>query len=195
MRYFDIHDICDAIFSSSLLGIFAGGLYSSLSTLISCILGLFGVLVRALRSNSIRCAKNAVRSRTAISSIRRNVYDFIFFVIVGILYVFLSYLTLDGIHRLYVLLALIFAFFISKRTLGVVFENIILSVYKVVYSILFCLTYVITYPLHLIYRLLFNLLKRPFAYAVTLFRSCAFKLRIARKQRQIRRYFKSTPLI
>ena len=195
MRYFDVRDICAAIFASSILGIFAGGIYRSLSTLISCIFGFFGISVRALHSNSIRCAKNAVQDHAAISSIRSNVYDFLFFVIVGILYVFLSYASFDGIQRFYVLVTLIVAFFISKKTLGVVFENIVLLIYRVAYSILFCLTYVITYPLRLVYRLLFNLFKRPFAHAITLFASYAFKLRIAHKQRQIRRYFKSTPLI
>ena len=195
MRYFDVYDICAAIFASSILGIFAGGIYRSLSTLISCTFGLFGILPCALRSNSIRFTKNVARNHIAISSFRRNVYDFLFFVIVGIFYVFLSYLTLDGIHRLYVLFALIITFFISKKTLGVVFENLILLVYKVVYSILFCFTYVTTYPLRLIYRLLFNLLKWPFAHSVALLNCCAFKLRIAHKQRQIHRYFKSTPSI
>lgn len=195
MRYFDVYDICAAIFASSILGIFAGGIYRSLSTLISCTFGLFGIFPRALRSNSIRFTKNVARNHIAISSFRRNVYDFLFFVIVGIFYVFLSYLTLDGIHRLYVLFALIITFFISKKTLGVVFENLILLVYKVVYSILFCFAYVTTYPLRLIYRLLFNLLKRPFAYFLALLNCCAFKLRIAHKQRQIHRYFKSTPSI
>ncbi len=195
MRYFSIQDVLGAIFSSSLLGLFAGGLYNSLSTLISCISGLLGILVRVLRSDSINCANSTVQHTTAVSAARKNVFDFIFFFATGGLYLLLCYLTLDGIHRFYVLLALIITFFISKKTLGVVFENIILFVYKIMYSIAFYIIYVLTYPLRIAFKLLRSVLRRPLMCALSLFHSFVFALHIAYKRRQIRRYFKSTPLI
>ena len=196
MRYFSITVIVRAIISSTFLGFTMGGLYNSLSTLISCTVKLLGVWITVLRANSVsELKKRTVKKQSAVSAVRKNVYDLIFFIVFGVLYVFLCYITLDGAHRLYVLIPLIAVFFISKQTLGIVFEKIILYIYNAVYSLLFLILYALTLPLRITCRPVYKLIERPIKYALKLLNRAIVAMRIRKKQKQIFKYFKSSPTI
>ncbi len=196
MRYFSITEVVRAIIGSSFLGFLMGGLYNSLSTLISCTCRLLGVWITVLRSHSIsNCKECTIQKKEAASVARKSVYDLMFFVVFGVLYVFLCYLTLDGAHRFYVLIPLIIVFFLSKQTLGVVFEKIILIIYNVVYRAVFFVLYVLTFPLRIVYRLTYKLLERPFKCAFKFLEHVVSAIHIRKKQKQIYKYFKSSPTI
>ena len=196
MKYFNVIESIRAIICSSFLGFFMGGLYNSLSTLISCIRRLLFVWITVLRSHSFSdFKKSTVRNDGKASAVRKNVYDLIFFTVFGVLYIFLCYLTLDGVHRFYVLIPLIVVFIISKQTLGIIFEKIILFAYNLLYRVAFLMLYVLTFPLRKAYRLAYKLFERPIKYALNLLKGIVSAIRIQKKQKQIFKYFKSTPTI
>ena len=196
MKYFNVIESIRAIICSSFLGFFMGGLYNSLSTLISCIRRLLFVWITVLRSHSVSdFKKSTVRNDGKASAVRKNVYDLIFFTVFGVLYIFLCYLLLDGVHRFYVLIPLIVVFIISKQTLGIIFEKIILFAYNLLYPVAFLMLYVLAFPLRKAYRLAYKLFERPIKYALNLLKGIVSAIRIQKKQKQIFKYFKSTPTI
>ena len=196
MKYFNVIESIRAIICSSFLGFFMGGLYNSLSTLISCTRRLLFVWITVLRSHSVSdFKKSTVRNDGKASAVRKNVYDLIFFTVFGVLYIFLCYLLLDGVHRFYVLIPLIVVFIISKQTLGIIFEKIILFAYNLLYPVAFLMLYVLAFPLRKAYRLAYKLFERPIKYALNLLKGIVSAIRIQKKQKQIFKYFKSTPTI
>ncbi len=196
MRYFALADVARAVLFSSLLGFLMGCVYNSLSTLISCTYRLITICFDVLRSHSIKqCVKHYPPENTAVSNVKRSIYDLLFFVGCGIEYIILCYLTLDGVHRLYVLVPTVVAFFISKNTLGAIFEKLICFAYTAIYRGLFCVLYLLTYPLKVVCRLVYKLLTKPLGRLISFLKRRTDALQMRKKQRQIQDFFKSAPLI
>ena len=194
MKYFSFDDILYALLSSSLLGFIMGGVYGSLSTIISCTRKLLGVGVAAMRSPSLSdCRKASILQEGHSGS--RNVYDFIFFACFGATHILLCYLTMDGVLRLYILVPSIITFIVSKNTVGAIFERLFICLYTVVYRISFTLLYLLTYPLRLICRGITLMLSPLYTRIVRITIKIKNNLLIRQKKRQIRLFFKSASKI
>ena len=190
MKYFSFFDIIRAILRSTLLGLIMGGIYASLSTIISCTCKLFGVGVAATRAPTISDCRMALTLRQRRSN-SQNVYDFVFFACFGAIHILLCYLSMDGVLRLYVLIPSIITFIVSKNTIGAVFEKIIVRIYASLYRILFMLLFVVTYPLRLFACGIKILLLPLFIRIVLIINKTRINSLHRKNKRQIQRFFDS----
>ena len=195
MRYFTLTDILRAILCSSFLGFIMGGIYKSLSTLIFCIYRLLTVIFAVFKSRSILSLREQASIKPHSTGGGKNAYDFVFFIVFGVSYILLCYIALDGVHRLYVLLPAILTFFVSKCTLGSIFEKAVFGLYALAYFITFNLLFVFSYPLRIVIRYLQRLLSVPAKRVIGWGSAVTNKKLIKKKQRQIKAFFKSASLI
>ncbi len=149
MIYFKTSEIIFSIYSSAILGVIFGILYSSsLETL--------GYLKKFI-SLPFQCLKNArkfsvkrifiisfEKNNTKISKISKNIYEFLIFTLFGCFTIILSYIALDGVFRLYVLVIIGFFFMISKSTIGNFSRKTLSLIYSCIY---FTLSFILTPPL------------------------------------------------
>ena len=127
MIYFESTDIFYSIIFAFLFGIITGIAYRSvysLGTGIILLFRAFSLLFRDIKLKSILAFN--VKKKSADFKVLKHLFDFIFFFTTGILYICLTYLTLDGELRVYVLIISALGFFISRNTLGAALEKIVL---------------------------------------------------------------------
>lgn len=140
MIYFETSEIIFSIYTSAILGLVFGFIYSSsLETL---------GYVKKFIYLPFQSAKNAVnfsikrifiisfeKNNSKIGKVSKNLYEFLIFTIFGCITILLSYVALDGVFRLYVLVIIGLFFILSKRTLGNLSEKILKLIYSCMYFI------------------------------------------------------------
>ena len=127
MIYFESAEIFYSIIFAFLFGIITGIAYRSVYTLGTGLILLFrafSLLFSNIKFKSILVF--SVKKKSNDFKMFNHFFDFIFFFTIGILYICLTYLTLDGVLRVYVLIIAALGFFISRNTLGVALEKIVL---------------------------------------------------------------------
>jgi len=160
MNFFSFYDIINSLLLSSVFGIALGGIYSSFEAIIKGLYSLTVMPIRVLIGRTRSEIINELRkenSKTSRTVILQAVYDFFFFVAAGILYVIVCYIALDGVFRLYMLLASLSFFLLSNKTLGKAFNLAIRFLFVTTSQILFPCLFALAYPI----RLLFSVLKAP----------------------------------
>ena len=191
MRYFTFSEISRALICSSILGLLAGGIYNSLSTLFSCVYRLLSLGRAVIRSTSVSQCRVHASIDNEHSVLAMGVFDFIFFTVLGCAHILFCYLTMDGIFRFYILITSIIAFFVSKKIFGAIFEAVIVRIYTAIYCMSFAVVFVLTYPLRLIWRLTKRIFSAPIKRAEKVITTLIISRLIAKKQKQIFIFFKS----
>ena len=191
MKYFALAELLRAIICSSILGFFLGCIYNSLSTLVSAISRIITVGLSVIRSHSIRDdVSGNLHKNKVTTAIQKNIYDFLFFTICGLLYLIVCYLTLDGVHRFFVLALTVASFIISKNTFGALFEKTISVIFNIIYRALFLIIYVLTYPARILARLVLKMLTRPAMRLFDWYIGIKESVHIRIKKKEIRNFFK-----
>ena len=191
MRYFSAYEILRAIACSSILGAIAGCVYSALSTLFSCIWRLLCIVLTVFSSTKPnQCIAHASLSKRH-SGIASLIFDIIFFVGYGVAHILACYVTMDGIPRIYVIIPSIAIFFVSKNTMGEMFERLIVCLYTAIYCIAFVAVFLITYPLRILWRISKRLMTPPILYTVHLIVTLLNERLMKKKEKQIRAFFAS----
>ncbi len=188
MKYFALGDVLYSVALLSLLGLFMGGIYNSLSTILSSIRYILSVGIRVARSNSIReCSTGLSNQKKCIAT--ASIYDFIFVLCYGASLLLICYITLDGVVRLYSLIASLIAFFTSKKTLGRIFDKIILQLSHTLCKAVFCIVFILTYPLRIIVSIL-NKALSPLARRISaLITFIVYSISFYKARKQMRRFF------
>ena len=145
MIYFKTSEIIFSVYASAILGIVFGLIYSSSLETLSY-LKKFLALPYQSAKNAVNFSPKRIfiisfeKNNTKIGKIGKNVYEFLIFTVFGCLTILLSYIALDGVFRLYVLLIIGLFLIISKRTLGNLSEKFLRKIYSCSYFILLFLT-------------------------------------------------------
>lgn len=141
MKYFSDLDILRSICLSIFFGVFLSCIFiasESVRTIIKKILYLPANTASLLRNfkrrEIVRLSRNEIYNKK--SSRANNVYDFITFLIFGLLTVVHFYVTLDGVFRVYVILIVICSFIVFKKTVGALFELLIAKTFVCAYTAL-----------------------------------------------------------
>ena len=171
MRYVSANEILFSLLLSIAFGFMSGGLYKSAVCVTNGVKGIFLTTLRVWKTSTIRgfLSENAWQKSERLGT-KRNVFDFFFFLILGILYIVLCYLTLDGVFRIYMLIFAAASFFISKITLGALFERVIDFVFKILTGGVFIILFIITLPLKGIFNSLKKLLSPPIEHILLYFK-------------------------
>lgn len=192
MKYFALGDVLYSLASLSLLGFVMGGIYNSLSTIMSAIGYLLSVGIKVARADSIHGYRKAHLNQGKHTA-TESIYDFIFILCYGVIFLLICYLTLDGVVRLYSLIVSVAVFFISKKTLGRMFDKIILYVSHALCKAVFCIVFVLTYPLRVIVSILSKVLSPIVRWLVSLITFIDYSISIHKTRKQMRRFFNSIP--
>lgn len=148
MIYFAYTDIITAIFAFSSFGMLSGGIHKSFLIILTGFADTLKILPRAFRRDAFRTFKNhTLKTYNKKTPVAKNISDFFFFGTVSLIYVFVTYIFLDGVFRLYTFIFFILGFWISSKTLNVFFETLLLLLFKSVYKITFFMIYVLLFPL------------------------------------------------
>ena len=192
MKYFTLGEILSSAAGLSVLGFCMGCIYNSLSTIMSSLWYLLSVGFRVAKSNSIHGYRTALSDHKQHTA-TKSIYDFIFVLCYGVFFLLICYLSLDGVVRLYSLAASLIAFFISKKTLGRMFDKIILLISRALYRAAFCIVFILTYPLRVIVSLLKKALSPLLRRIVALTSFIGYSISINKTRKQMRRFFNTIP--
>ena len=153
MIYFSFSQILISIFASVALGIISGGIYKSISLIFSLLFYIIKILPTALCADSYKKHTSPFSNhKTSTSCINRTISDFIFFTLLFSLYICLIFITMDGVFRLYIMAFMLIGFFTSKRTLGWIFEKILVFLFNFFYNIIFSIMYILFFPINLTFK-------------------------------------------
>ena len=152
MMFFEFSEFTYSSVFSLILGALFGGIYSSFNLFVEWVLSIIGIPRRIFLAVNFKalnvCSKNNIKSKVAI-----HFCDFSFVVIMGLCFILLTYIMLDGIFRLYMLIFFVFGFCFSKRTLGIFAKRILKKIFDFIYSFLIRVSYVLIFPLKFFSRI------------------------------------------
>ncbi len=162
MRYFSANEILISLIFAIFFGIASGGLYKSAECLTSSVRSVLSTVTSVWKASSIfDLNKEKSEQNNKMIHIKQNTFDFFFFIFLGTLYIFLCYLTLDGVFRIYMLIFAAASFFISKKTLGVLFRRVITFVFTILRWLVFVILYILTLPIKVTFRAVVRILSPP----------------------------------
>lgn len=149
MKFFEFKEILLAVFCSAAFGGIFGGIYPSFNLVLEGIISIFRLPVSLFQKSLKTIVSSFKKSNGHLqkSKYRRDIFDFIYFLILGFGYALLTYLLLDGIFRLYMLVFFAVGFVFSKKTLGAFFERILTLVIKLVYIISTFVLFAFVFPI------------------------------------------------
>lgn len=124
MMYFTFRETLTALLSASALGFFAGIVYECLRRLTADLTLFPALCVGAWKSALIRDreAHETVISKIAKKEpggIRREICGFVFTCLFGLSFLLLTYLTYDGVVRLFMIGATLLSFALFEKSLGI----------------------------------------------------------------------------
>ena len=112
-----------------------------------------------------------------------HVIDFLFFLNTGIIYMILSYVTLDGEIRIHNALIFLVSFVLSVKYLYLPIECIIKIVLDKLYRVIFFVVYFLTRP----FKALFGLIKKAFLPIINIFRCRLYRISLNKLIKKERR--------
>jgi len=151
MKFFTTAEILYSLFLSGLFGIFFGSVYvatEKISVAFLKTLRLVPSVIASLNNFSVSEARKRLKKANAfrMNSLIHNILEFVFFLIFGIALILLFYIALDGVFRVYILIAVIAFFVISMKTVGNMFADLFDRIFSFIYAILFYFLAVLFLP-------------------------------------------------
>ena len=140
MIFFTFSEIVISLLCSIFLGVIFGGVYFASELLLSFVKGSFLIIPRAfllsrkLSITNMKIQINAMK-RVKLFAVEKNIFEFFVFLFFGISFIVLSYITLDGSLRAYMLIPLCLFGFISYKYLGNFFSSVFYRLFLGIYSI------------------------------------------------------------
>ena len=156
MTVYESTSVLTAVISFVLFGALAGGIYPSVNTLRSFILYLLTLPKDALCADKRKIPERRTRR---LGQVLLNISDFVYFIIIGLIYVLFTYICFDMEIRIYPLLIFLVAFFLSKRYLGSYLGKLIRSIFDRIYRTLFVLLFYLSRPLRNLFLFSLSLVK------------------------------------
>ena len=148
MKYFELVDVLRAVIVSFFYGAVFGGVYSSYNAITDGVCRFFLLPLSVLSASGIsEMQREDEKKGKRRFKARQNASDFVFFLILGFSYILMTYILLDGIFRVYVLLLFLIGFFLSRKTLGALFEKVFKFLFDIAYKLSFVAFYVLVFPL------------------------------------------------
>lgn len=169
-------------------GIAVGAVYPSIHTVRIFLGRLFLVPYHALKSTSHVQLK---QHRTSCpGQVLLNITDFVYFLIVGLIYILLAYVLCDAEIRFYQLLIASISFFLSKRFFGSSFSRMIDSILDLTYRAVFFTCYYLMRPLHIIILFLYSLITPIVRNASAFMSNQKLKHTLYKKERKLQHFFR-----
>ena len=165
MKYFSPAEVFFAVTAFALYGALCGALYPVLSRIGAMLRALLCLPTDALalaRAPARRKADGCARRRMRpYGGAGKHLGDFFFFLAVGIGLLLLTYVTLDGMYRLYTLLAFAVMLLVCRYTLGQYLPSFLDRICLVMYREVLLFLGVLFYPLMALARLAYRRLLMP----------------------------------
>ncbi len=154
MKFFTLQEIIYSVLSSFTLGLFYGCIYSASEVISSSVHKLiFSVPNVYLKADGFTKAKVkeiiSDKPETKLTRFSENLTDAVIFTVFGIGALLLIYITLDGVFRIYVVVALVTAFILARKTLGKLFCALFERIFQILYTGIVCVEYLLLYPVRL----------------------------------------------
>lgn len=141
MLYFDFSELALSCLYSFLFGLFAAGIYASLSVINGYTVLLLRLPFSALFARSREVPDISKKEGARHVGLWTEIFDFIFFTVVGIAFILLLYVSLDGIPRIHFFILSLLGFFLSRATMGrfftAAFDLILSNLYRFCYFALY----------------------------------------------------------
>ena len=164
MMYFALDDHLRASILYFILGALCGASYKPMNTVSDFIKQLIVLPYNAWRTNSPFFNKTDC-PRFKISTGQGHVSDFFFFLVCGLAFTTLSYITLDCAVRLHNIIIFILSFIIIGRLVSEPFCILLSKLFSIIYRCIFFFMYFILLPLKCIFIFLGKLLLPTIRYA------------------------------
>jgi len=149
MRYFTLKEILFSAVLFSLFGIVAGIMYFvvfvnkyRVKKIILC-----GLYVLKSKSFSPGISIRQSKSAKVFEKITETFFEFSFFLVGGIIFIFLLYVGCDGVFRVYTLIITLLFAYLSYVLLNKLFKRIVNSVLDKLFFAVYSILYAFTYPL------------------------------------------------
>ena len=154
MIYHSLVEFSLAILYFLLYGIIAAGIYISQNVLIYWIIRFFKMPLISFKNFPNLFNKNY----KFLQLLRRHIIDFFLFTLVGIGYIILQYIALDGAFRIFFLLIFLLGFYISKKSIGELIKIALSFLFKILYEIVFRIYKTLLFPIRFMVKALQKLL-------------------------------------
>lgn len=190
MKFFTFYEIINSLLAAAVYGILCGCLYRASACILTLAVKTLGIprdIALIFRKLSLKHSFYLSRQNPKLtySKIWTNLFDFITFLLFGIGLVFLYYVFLDGVFRIYVLLAVALGFLLAKSTVGKYFSIALRTLYSYVYCILLLFLGVFLLPFKRLFEYISKLARHIFTPFMEKIRREVSKNVLNRKKRQI----------
>ena len=149
MKYFTTAEIFRSIIASVFFGATLGCLYCSLSQIChqikNFVFGFFEAL--GVKQHKINEKARQIENNQLM---RSSTFDFLFVLFSGMIYIVLSYVFLDLVMRVYMILFVLSSFYISHKTIGSTVNRFIKVVCDYANKLLFFILWILLYPIRFI---------------------------------------------
>lgn len=198
MIYFTLNEILLSLFAATLAGVLLGTMRRGSIRAFGAAINVFRKLPQIYRSKYVfsKSQKSGIKisAENCRGGFTKHAFDFLYTLISSVVFILIGYIYVDGIFRLYTLLALSLSFFASDMTLGKSIDNFMaLPIKYAELFVLFSLKLVL-YPFFAVMKGSFFVLK-AFYRPVKKHKQCHTAKRLyKRKKQEICRIFEEFSL-
>ncbi len=138
MKFFTFSEICLSVFYAFAFGL-AFGFVSSLIKVfflyLNCILQIPSKIWRISSNFSLKKIKEETKIKSeSLNNVLCFFKDFISVTAFGVAFILISYIANDGVFRFYMLVISVLCAYLSKRTLGSIFEKASIRIFSFIYA-------------------------------------------------------------
>ena len=186
MTVYESTSVLTGVISFAFFGALAGGIYSSINTLRSFFFNFLTLPFVALCSDKPKAMKHKSKR---LGQVLLNLSDLVYFIIIGAVYILLTYICFDMEIRIYPLLIFLIAFFISKRYLGDYLGKLISYILDRLHNTFFILLFYIFRPLRRLFFLTLSFIKPIYFKLNACIQAKMLEYTLLRKEKELKRFF------
>ncbi|MBE6643893.1 MAG: hypothetical protein E7612_00780 [Ruminococcaceae bacterium] len=165
MKFFTVYEIFISIILSAATGFLYGGFFCASENILiflKKIISIFHISISVIsKKEEKRFLERIFEYRKFnLTVIERTVLDFLFFTLFGVGFIILSYVTLDGYIRLYLIFLTLLFFFISCKFFRKIFVVVFDRILGIIYNIFLLCVSIALFPLYKLLKFIFNFIKK-----------------------------------
>ena len=155
MKFFTSIEFLRSIIITAIASVILGCVYKMANAILIAVKSIFlipyDVSVALINRKERRLSEQIkISKELKMSTPGLNIFEGVIFTLIGVLFIILLYVALDGVFRFYVFILFASLFILSKNTLGNGAAKIFYLVFRRVYTLIFICLYTLFLPLFLI---------------------------------------------
>jgi len=165
MKFFAFFEILRSVFLSAVTGFIFGCIYMASERIflaVRKIIYLVPNVISCYKDFSYGTVYKKIKKQNIVkfTPVTQNIYEAILFLLFGIYTVLLTYIVLDGVFRIYILITVILFFFVAKKSIGNIFAKLFDKVFANLYFIFFLAFTVFIFPIYKFINVIVKFSKR-----------------------------------